>query len=71
MRVSFIDIDHILGVVELTSFRSFRRVRSFDHKGWENISFNTPLTLIVGLNGSGKTVCIGLEINTSAQLRSK
>ncbi|KAK6613386.1 DNA repair protein rad50 [Botrytis cinerea] len=33
-------------------------VRSFDHKGWENISFNTPLTLIVGLNGSGKTTII-------------
>ncbi|KAA8574892.1 hypothetical protein EYC84_004133 [Monilinia fructicola] len=33
-------------------------VRSFDHKGWEAIAFNTPLTLIVGLNGSGKTTII-------------
>ena len=33
-----------------------RGVRSFGDQNAEVISFNTPLTLIVGYNGSGKTV---------------
>ncbi|KAK3713361.1 DNA repair protein rad50 [Vermiconidia calcicola] len=33
-------------------------VRSFDNVRSETIQFNTPLTLIVGLNGSGKTTII-------------
>ncbi|PQE33342.1 dna repair rad50 protein [Rutstroemia sp. NJR-2017a WRK4] len=40
------------------TFRLHDRVRSFDHKGFEVIGFNTPLTLIVGFNGSGKTTII-------------
>ena len=35
---------------------SVRGVRSFGPVNSETISFNTPLTLIVGYNGSGKTV---------------
>lgn len=31
-------------------------VRSFGPQHQETIAFNTPLTLIVGYNGSGKTV---------------
>ena len=31
-------------------------VRSFDNKHAEVIQFHAPLTLIVGMNGSGKTV---------------
>jgi DNA repair protein RAD50 len=31
-------------------------IRSFGPQHQETISFNTPLTLIVGYNGSGKTV---------------
>ena len=31
-------------------------VRSFDNMRSETIQFSTPLTLIVGYNGSGKTV---------------
>ena len=31
-------------------------VRSFDNTRSETIQFHTPLTLIVGYNGSGKTV---------------
>lgn len=33
-----------------------RSVRSFDNTRSETIQFHTPLTLIVGYNGSGKTV---------------
>ncbi|GAB7366464.1 hypothetical protein MBLNU230_g8259t1 [Neophaeotheca triangularis] len=33
-------------------------VRSFDNQRAETIQFHTPLTLIVGLNGSGKTTII-------------
>jgi DNA repair protein RAD50 len=33
-------------------------VRSFDNSRTETIKFNTPLTLIVGYNGSGKTTII-------------
>ena len=33
-----------------------RGIRSFDPKGDETVKFYTPLTLIVGHNGSGKTV---------------
>ena len=33
-------------------------VRSFDNVRSETIQFHTPLTLIVGLNGSGKTTII-------------
>lgn len=39
-------------------------VRSFDNRASETLQFHTPLTLIVGHNGSGKTVCTpwtGLE----------
>ena len=32
-------------------------IRSFGPEKGETIVFNTPLTLIVGWNGSGKTVC--------------
>lgn len=32
------------------------RIRSFDNARPETIQFHTPLTLIVGSNGSGKTV---------------
>lgn len=31
-------------------------IRSFDNQKAETIEFYTPLTLIVGYNGSGKTV---------------
>jgi predicted ATPase len=34
----------------------FHSVRSFDNIRSETIQFHTPLTLIVGHNGSGKTV---------------
>jgi DNA repair protein RAD50 len=34
------------------------RVRSFDNQVREVIAFHTPLTLIVGYNGSGKTTII-------------
>lgn len=34
------------------------RVRSFDNTRSETIQFHTPLTLIVGYNGSGKTVSL-------------
>lgn len=34
-----------------------RSVRSFDNRVSETIQFYSPLTLIVGFNGSGKTVC--------------
>lgn len=34
----------------------FLSVRSFDNTRSETIQFHTPLTLIVGYNGSGKTV---------------
>lgn len=37
---------------------SIQGVRSFDHQSAMNIKFNTPLTLIVGSNGSGKTTII-------------
>lgn len=33
-------------------------VRSFDNTRGETIQFHTPLTLIVGYNGSGKTVSL-------------
>ena len=32
-------------------------IRSFGPEKGETIVFTTPLTLIVGWNGSGKTVC--------------
>ena len=35
-----------------------RRIRSFDHEHGMTIAFETPLTLIVGTNGSGKTTVI-------------
>ena len=41
-----------IAVPLLTRFR----VRSFDNGRQETIQFHTPLTLIVGYNGSGKTV---------------
>jgi len=36
--------------------RSSCSIRSFDNTRSETIQFHTPLTLIVGFNGSGKTV---------------
>jgi DNA repair protein RAD50 len=33
-------------------------VRAFDPMGRETLAFETPLTLIVGFNGSGKTTII-------------
>ena len=41
---------------------TFIRVRSFDINHRETIQFHTPLTLIVGYNGSGKTVGMALNI---------
>jgi DNA repair protein RAD50 len=44
-------------------------VRSFDHKHGEVIKFFSPLTLIVGLNGSGKTTIIeALRYATTGEL---
>lgn len=45
------------------------RVRSFDNIRSETIQFHTPLTLIVGYNGSGKTTIIEcLKYATTGQL---
>ena len=38
------------------------RVRSFDNTRAETIQFHTPLTLIVGYNGSGKTVRLSCNL---------
>jgi len=44
-------------------------VRSFGPLNQETISFNTPLTLIVGYNGSGKTTIIEcLKYATTGEL---
>lgn len=44
-------------------------VRSFGHQHPETIAFNTPLTLIVGYNGSGKTTIIEcLKYATTGEL---
>jgi hypothetical protein len=44
-------------------------VRSFGTLGQETIAFNTPLTLIVGYNGSGKTTIIEcLKYATTGEL---
>jgi len=44
-------------------------VRSFPPTRQETISFNTPLTLIVGYNGSGKTTIIEcLKYATTGEL---
>ena len=43
-------------------FLTFSRVRSFDNTRRETIQFHTPLTLIVGYNGSGKTVRMPLVL---------
>lgn len=37
---------------------AIRGVRSFDPGDYQVIEFTKPLTVIVGENGSGKTVCI-------------
>lgn len=48
---------------------SIRGVRSFSHADREVIGFNTPLTLIVGYNGSGKTTIIEcLKYATTGEL---
>jgi DNA repair protein RAD50 len=36
---------------------AIRGIRSFDDKRVEVLEFFTPVTVIVGQNGSGKTVC--------------
>lgn len=57
----------VLGRIPQSAFRhndamsrieklSILGVRSFGPQHQETIAFNTPLTLIVGYNGSGKTV---------------
>ena len=38
------------------------RVRSFDNTRAETVQFHTPLTLIAGSNGSGKTVRRSLHV---------
>ena len=45
------------GVTELSLI--FPSIRNFGVIKGEIISFEAPLTLIVGYNGSGKTVCVG------------
>jgi DNA repair protein RAD50 len=45
-------------------------VRSFGPQHQETIAFNTPLTLIVGYNGSGKTVGRCLWFMAVGPLRS-
>ncbi|OTB17283.1 hypothetical protein K445DRAFT_57384 [Daldinia sp. EC12] len=48
---------------------SISGVRSFSHLTRETIQFNTPLTLIVGYNGSGKTTIIEcLKYATTGEL---
>lgn len=48
---------------------SIQGVRSFGTLDQESINFNTPLTLIVGYNGSGKTTIIEcLKYATTGQL---
>lgn len=48
---------------------SIRGIRSFDHAQPEIIVFSTPLTLIVGYNGSGKTTIIeSLKYATTGEL---
>ncbi|KAI6866241.1 hypothetical protein KC318_g19790, partial [Hortaea werneckii] len=55
--MSYIDRLYILGV------------RSFDNKHGETIKFFSPLTLIVGSNGSGKTTIIeSLKYATTGEL---
>ncbi|EFW13558.1 conserved hypothetical protein, partial [Coccidioides posadasii str. Silveira] len=58
LQRSKIDKLSILGFVHgLVTIQAQYRVRSFDNTRSETIQFHTPLTLIVGYNGSGKTVC--------------
>ncbi|CAL3972242.1 unnamed protein product [Diplocarpon coronariae] len=46
-----------------------RRIRSFDNQDKMSIKFQTPLTLIVGVNGSGKTTIIEcLKYATTGEL---
>jgi DNA repair protein RAD50 len=48
---------------------SIQGIRSFGHQSREAIQFNTPLTLIVGYNGSGKTTIIEcLKYATTGEL---
>ncbi|KAI1639004.1 DNA repaire protein UVS6 [Biscogniauxia mediterranea] len=48
---------------------SIMGIRSFNHLTYESIDFNTPLTLIVGYNGSGKTTIIEcLKYATTGEL---
>ncbi|KAI0599969.1 DNA repaire protein UVS6 [Biscogniauxia sp. FL1348] len=48
---------------------SIMGIRSFNHLTSESIDFNTPLTLIVGYNGSGKTTIIEcLKYATTGEL---
>jgi signal recognition particle GTPase len=49
---------------------SIMGVRSFDNQKAEVIQFHTPLTLIVGLNGSGKTVSPANDLCHSTKLTS-
>ena len=57
---------HICSVPLLT----FSRVRSFENGHGETIQFHTPLTLIVGYNGSGKTVRTSLVKVISLLIRT-
>jgi DNA repair protein RAD50 len=48
---------------------SISGIRSFDHRSAMSIEFKAPLTLIVGMNGSGKTTIIEcLKFVTSGEL---
>ena len=47
---------------------TFSRVRSFDNARQETIQFHTPLTLIVGYNGSGKTVRMSHSMGTPTDM---
>lgn len=41
---------------------AIRGIRSFDDKRVEVVQFFTPVTVIVGQNGSGKTVSITFDV---------
>ncbi|KAJ6061601.1 uncharacterized protein N7446_005721 [Penicillium canescens] len=63
-KLEFKGCQGVLGINAHTSIvskidkLSILGVRSFDNTRSETIQFHTPLTLIVGYNGSGKTTII-------------
>lgn len=63
-KLSITGYENMLLSVAVPLLTSFS-VRSFDNGRPETIQFHTPLTLIVGYNGSGKTVCIYLDAMVS------